>query len=253
MKEKFTISQLKERHSVRSFIDSPVPQPLRDKIKSMVTMIDTHEAGMHFEVFFDDNEPFKGFTRSYGFFRNPRNYIAAVVDVSFPGAYERAGYFAEQLVLNMVQLGIGTCYVGGTFDRNHTGVNLRVDRKILFLILFGIEDKETRRPVQKLMMKMMKRGNIAASQFFVGSEEELSKALEAVPQLPECLEALDCAPSSLNKRPARLRFSDNRIEVYIPDRKDDKQLIDLGIAKFNVQAVLPEENNDIIESIPGLL
>ncbi len=92
MLEKFTINQLKERRSVRSFIDSSIPQSMRDTIKSMVTMIDTHEAGMHFEAFFDDDNPFRGFTRSYGFFRNPKNYIAAVVDVSFPGAYERGGY-----------------------------------------------------------------------------------------------------------------------------------------------------------------
>lgn len=252
MNEKFTIDQLKERHSVRSFIDSPLSQPMRESIKAMLTMIDTHEAGMHFEVFFDDNEPFRGFTRSYGFFKNPKNYIAAVVDTSFPSAYERAGYFAEQVVLNMVQMGLGTCFVGGTFDSSKTGVHLRADRKILFVILFGIEDKEIKRPLQGLMTKMMKRGNITADKFFVGTAEEKEDAMKTVPQLEECLLALDCSPSSLNKRPARIRWTDNHLEVYIPVLKDEKQLIDLGIAKFNVQAVLPEDNTDIMMSIPGL-
>ncbi len=252
MLEKFTINQLKERRSVRSFIDSSIPQSMRDTIKSMVTMIDTHEAGMHFEAFFDDDNPFRGFTRSYGFFRNPKNYIAAVVDVSFPGAYERAGYFSEQLVLNLVQLGLGTCFVGGTFDPTKTGVNLRVDRKILFVILFGYEDKAAKRPIQNLMVKMLKSVNVSASKLFVGTENDYEDALKAVPELPACLEALDCAPSWMNKRPARIRWTENHLEVFVPESDDNKRLIDLGIAKFNVQSVLPEDNTDIIMSIPGL-
>lgn len=252
MIDKFTISQLKERRSVRSFVDSPLPQPLRDSIKAMITMIDTHEAGMHFEAFFDNDDPFRGFTRSYGFFRNPKNYIAAVVDLSYPDPYDRAGFFAEQIVMNLVTMELGTCFVGGTFDSNHTGVHLRADRKILFLILFGIEDKEVKRPVQGFFTKLMKRNNISAEKFFVGSPQDYQEAEKAVPNLDECLMALDCAPSSLNKRPARLRWRDNHIEVYLPDKKDDKQLIDLGIAKFNVQAVLPEDKTGIMMSIPGL-
>ncbi len=248
MNDKFSIEQLKERHSVRSFIDSPLPDSTRDTIKAMLTMINTHEAGMHFEAFFDNDDPFRGFARSYGFFKNPKNYIAAVVDMSFPDPYERAGYCAEQVVLNMVSMGLGTCFVGGTFDSKHTGVNLRVDRKILFVILFGYEDKQIKRPVQGFFMKMMKRNNIAAEKFFVGTAEELARARELCPKLDECLMALDCSPSSLNKRPARLRLKDDKLDVFLPDKKDDKQFIDLGIAKFNVQAVLPAEMEEILLS-----
>lgn len=222
---------------MRSFITSPIPTADRDRIKAMLTMINTHEAGMHFEAFFDNNEPFKGFTRSYGFFRNPSNYIAAVVDTDFAGYYERAGYFAQQVVMNLTDMGIGSCYVGGTYDAAHVGVHLRAGRKILFLIVFGYEDTSARRPVINAMLKMMKRKNIAARQFFAGTDAEYDEAVKRFPRLPEYLEALDCAPSSLNKRPVRLRVREGEIELFLPEGCQPKQEIDLGIARFNVECL----------------
>ena len=69
-------------------------------------MVNTREAGMHFELVCDDPAPFKGFKASYGMFKGVRNYVAAVVDTSFPDSYERAGYFGQQIVVKAVGLGL---------------------------------------------------------------------------------------------------------------------------------------------------
>ncbi|MDE6400485.1 MAG: hypothetical protein K2L68_06455, partial [Muribaculaceae bacterium] len=86
---------LEKRHSVRSYSDKPVATAVLNKIKAAVTMVNTHEQGLKFQVITDDPEPFHGFDKAYGMFSNPRNYIAAVVDTATPDVYERAGYFAE--------------------------------------------------------------------------------------------------------------------------------------------------------------
>lgn len=225
---------LKKRHSVRSFTTDPIDPDIIKSLKSAVTMINTHEAGAHFQIVTDDDAPFKGFSHSYGFFRNPRNYIACVMDMSFPDAMERAGYFAQELVMKCVESGLGTCYVGGTYNASGTDIQIRADWKLLFLILFGYPGGKDR-TVARMMMKMAHRHDRTPEQFFTGDEKSLEQAVALYPQLPVGLEALACSPSSLNKQPVRVRFADgdnNSLEICV-DPSNPKNLIDLGIAKYN--------------------
>lgn len=226
---------LKKRHSVRSYTTGPVDGEILKKIQAEITMINTHEAGLFFQMRTDDLAPFDGFRKSYGFFRNARNYIACVVDLNFSSTRERAGYFAESLVVRMTELGLGTCFVGGTFDSASTGARIRPGETLLFLILFGYEDASAKRPVMNMMTKLMHRKDPSWRDFFSGNPQSFGEALTEFPKLEEGLHAVALAPSSLNKRPVRIIFSGEngkRIRAFVDDT-NAKNLIDLGIAKFN--------------------
>ena len=75
--------------------------------------------------------------------------------------------------------------------------------------------------------------------FFVASENKES-ILKSNEKLDKALHAVSVAPSSLNKRPARVRYENGEISMYA-ERDDDKTMIDLGIAQYNFQAVYPGE------------
>ena len=225
---------LRSRRSVRTYSTEPVSQDIVNKLKAEVTFINTHENGLKFQLFFNDDNPFKGFFKSYGTFVNPRNYLAAIVDTGVPHILEKSGYFAEKFVIKAVELGLGTCFVAGTYDVNSINAQLRAGEKILFVVLFGNTIKKDRLS-EKMLVKLVHRKKMTPEDFFE-PKSDYEIALSQFPDLSEGIEAVACAPSSLNKRPTRLfiRTIDDRKHLCARvDDSNQKNLIDLGIAKFN--------------------
>lgn len=197
-------------------------------------MINTHQQGLKFQLVTDDPDPLAGFSKSYGVFTNPRNYVGAVVDTATPHALERAGYYAQQFVIKAVELGIGTCFVGGTYNEHKVKVQLRAGEKVLFLILLGYPLNKTKL-LARMMSKMVHRKEMTFEQFFE-PQEEVNSAISETPMLQVGLEAVACAPSALNRRPVRLfidNINGNKEICAKVDASNPKNLIDLGIAKYN--------------------
>ncbi len=225
---------LRGRHSVRTFRDEELGLEAVKKLRAEITMINTHQHGIKFQLITDDPDPLKGFSKSYGIFENPRNYMAAVVDTATPDILERAGYFAEQFVIKATQLGLGTCFVGGTYNEKTVKAQLRAGEKILFLVLLGYE-KVKGRMLGKLMADLVHRKKMGVSEFFEPSSE-YEQAVRDCLILETGLEAVACAPSALNKRPTRVFFKDvdgEKTPCARVDASNPKKLIDLGIAKYN--------------------
>lgn len=225
---------LESRHSVRSFSLEEIPAGIVVKLKAEVSMTNSHEQGMRFQLVVNDSGPFDSFSHSYGLFRNARNYLAAVVDVATPDAYERAGYFGERFAIKAVNLGLGTCFVSGTFDSSKAKVQVRAGEKVVFLIALGIPLHKDR-PVANFLARLVHRKEMRLSDFFE-PEDEIEKAYEEFPELRDGIKGIACAPSAMNRRPVRV-FIDKTdgMNCLCAKVKDGNTafLIDLGIAKFN--------------------
>ena len=89
----YTLKELRGRKSVRGYTEESLSESIRNTLNAEATFINSHEAGLNFQVRYDDADPFRGLTRSYGMFRGVRNYLAVVIDPTFEFALERAGYF----------------------------------------------------------------------------------------------------------------------------------------------------------------
>lgn len=232
--EKTPLEILQSRHSVRSFTLQPIPQDILNRLKATVTMINTHQHGLKFQLIMNDPEPFKSFSRSYGSFTDPTHYLAAVVDTSVENVYERAGYFAQQFAIKAVEAGLGTCFVGGTYNPDRVKAQLRAGEKVLFIVLFGYPlGKE--KLLARLTVKFAHRKKRSFADFFEPADQ-LAQALTLFPDLRLGLEAIACAPSALNRQPVRVFLIGSGGDV-VPCAKvaepDQGKLIDLGIAKFN--------------------
>ena len=239
-----TIEFLRSRHSVRRYTSQTLSDNICRKLRASITMINTHEAGLHFELICDDPAPFDGFKASYGMFHGVRNYIACVVDISFPNVCERAGYYAQQLVMEAVGMGLGTCYVGGTFNSGLVKVMLRADWKMLFIIALGYADVKQQTFLSSLAMKIAHRHDRCADDFFMEDEGiSLVEAKRMLPWLERGLQGLVSAPSSLNRQPVRIKPTwcygisnrgDRVLTVKaILDRNFKDALVDLGIGMYN--------------------
>lgn len=235
------IELLKKRHSVRSYAPVSLDDDVRNRLRSEVTYINTHEAGLNFQLCFNDSGAFSGLSRSYGMFRNVGNYLAAVIDPTFPDAFERAGYYSEQFALECVKIGLGSCFVGGTFSRGHLSAQVEVYEKVPFVVAFGIPEEAKTTFIGRMTARMAHRKVRLPRDFFAGTDPEYEKALGMFPWLGTALEAVACAPSALNKQPVRLRVAEKEgvmgIGAFTMD--PEKYAVELGIAKFNVAAAVP--------------
>lgn len=221
---------LEQRRSVRAYSPESVPDEALGHLRAEVSYINSHEAGLRFQIITGDPEPFKDFDRSYGSFRNVRNYLAAVIDTASPDVRERAGYFAERFTIKAVGLGLGTCFIGGTYRKGSVKAQLRAGEQVLFVVAFGIpENKE--RMLARLTSKVFHMRRMAPRDFFnpVGEAEIAEDEFHF---LPDGLKAIACAPSSLNKRPVRVELKEGFLRAFV-QKETPESLVDLGIAKFN--------------------
>lgn len=204
-------------------------------------MFNSHNAGINLQLCFDDSDPFAGFSRSYGMFSNVHNYLAPVIDPSFGDALECAAFCAEEFAVRLVTLGLGSCFVSGTYSASHVNAQMEVYEKLPFILPFGY-------PVEKqtilggMLTKMIHRKKMSPGDFFEGTDEEYADAVRRIPQLETALEAVACAPSAMNRRPVRLApemeaAGRPSFKAFTVTEGDDA-LIDLGIAKANVAMVI---------------
>lgn len=237
------IDILEKRHSVRSFQKRELPTDIINKLRSEVTYINSHESGLNFQLAFGDGAPFEGFKRSYGMFRNVTNYLVAVIDPTFKYAEERAGYWAENFVIELVKLGLGSCFVGGTFSRNDVSARVEVYEKIPFVVAFGYPDVKNTSFIGKVTTAFAHRKEKSLESFLINPEETRAVATSEGINLELVLKAVKCSPSALNKQPVRIGIKDVEGEKRLCAEVEDyeKNALDLGIAKCNVALAVPGE------------
>jgi nitroreductase len=114
------IEATNKRVSVRTYIDQPIEKEKRDEI---IRLLHSNEEGpfgnrVRFELI-DLSEMEKKEMKAlgtYGFISGASFYIASALKGSKRGM-EDVGYCFEKIILEVTNLGLGTCWMGGTFKR----------------------------------------------------------------------------------------------------------------------------------------
>ena len=127
---------IKERHSVRQFKDMPIDEEARAVLDEMAEEINK-ETGLKFQVIYDDPECFKTLLAHYGRFKNANNYIALVGDKGLDDLDEKCGYYGQKMVLKAQELGLNTCWVGGSYGKGKCKADAEKGEKIVCVIAFG--------------------------------------------------------------------------------------------------------------------
>ncbi len=201
-----TLDLLSKRHSVRSYSTRPLSDSDKARIRSAVTAVNSHEAGLHFVLVTDSPEAFDGLGRSYGVFRGVRNYIALIVDSSsYKFMPEKAGYYAQMLVMKCVSMGLATCFVGATFSRRHLNVQLRAGWEILAVVTLGYpeDNSQTEGLIARVTHKLLKRKSKGPLQFYAG-DLPWGEVENIFPGMLDALKAVALAPSAMNRQPVSI-------------------------------------------------
>jgi len=225
------------RHSTRSFKEESLTPEHINVLMNLTK--ECSKEGVHFDVKFQSEGPFKSFLKTYGMFFGVKNYIICTIDETTDLLYEKSGYYGEKLVLGLTEIGISTCFVGGTYDDKQLETEKRV---ISYLIPFGYElDQNTLR--NKITKTVLKRKLRDASYFMEGEFEKLPLWLQ------NGIHSLIHAPSALNQQ--NYHLNDENDSLYIKTSRQSKYAwVDLGIAKYQFEYIC--ENGFFDSGSPAL-
>lgn len=221
------IEAIKQRHSVRSYL----PGSLTGSQQSELTEYASAAAspfGGHVTIRLRHYDLSGGFRPStYGMIKGATDFfIIGIADDDMSAL--SAGFRFEQVVLRACQLGLGTCWIGGTFkgsdfDRDESwpdGERLRIvcpvgkagKQRLIERVAHAAIGSSRRKPFDRL--------------FYDG---DFDRPLSPDSRYGQSLEMLRLAPSSTNSQPWRAVVCDNTVHFYYRSASS-YALIDCGIA-----------------------
>ena len=139
---------------------------------------------------------------------------------------EKVGYWGEKLVLEATRLGLGTCWVGGTFDRAACPCRLLPDEELVCVITVGHVSAELGGK-ERFIYRMVHRSTKPLEALYDAGGETPPDWFAAG------MRAVRRAPSALNRQPVRFVWRDGAVSASVPDYAS--QAVDLGIAKLHFE------------------
>lgn len=241
--ENSVIDVIKSRKSRRNYLDIELSQDIIVKIKNILSAYSIGPFGNIVKFYFVEKSTAIAENKvklgTYGFISGPKYFIVSEIKKS-PHAFEDSGYLFEKVILHLTELGLGTCWLGGTFSRkDYVGMlNIEKDSIIPAITPVGYaNDKKNFK--EKIVRWGAKADNrISRDKLFFNEDISTSLTKEEAGMYYTPLEMLRIAPSASNKQPWRVIKQNNvfhfclrRTPGYNKTIKNiDLQLIDIGIA-----------------------
>jgi len=199
---------------------------------------------------------------TYGMIKGARWFLAGAMKKA-PGAEEDYGYLLEGVILKAAELGLGTCWLGGTFHRDDytQALDLQSDEFIPAItpVGYATPSKRLKEFLIATLIQVRTRKPLKDWALLNGEAGIYRDALEAV----------RLGPSASNKQPWRIFLArDGSAHFYLeetPNYNADSvarcgfpiQRLDLGIAFFHWEQVLKDEGsfgnwsrNDPVLTVP---
>lgn len=177
---------------------------------------------------------------TYGMISGASVYIAGSV-IPGPMAMEDFGYRMEDLILNATRLGLGTCWLGGTFRRGEFAERLSLESGEIIPAVTPVGFAAARPGIRETIVRGLVRAGSRRpfhSLFYSAELEALTETTAGAEVT--ILEAVRLAPSASNKQPWRIICTGKGKEFHLFLDEDPLynraipgikiQYIDMGIA-----------------------
>lgn len=242
---------IKDRHSVRTYSVEVLDKDLKNKIKDYAAGIKgPFSSEVRLEVIdsLDFAEGAGNKFGTYGVIKGAKTFIAAATQKEDHNM-EQLGYTLEKLMLYAASIGLGTCWMGGTFKRSQFAELINLKEGELLPIVTPIGHPAERRAFVDSMMRRLagsdNRKPWSELFFEVSFDKPLRK--EAAGRYGEVLEMVRLAPSASNKQPWRILKQGNEYHIFLKETKGyanalgfNIQKIDIGIAMCHFEMTAEE-------------
>ena len=208
------------RRSVRRYdrtaLDTGTINQVQHLIESAEPLIpENHFSVQHHDGMLIDND-FISSMGAYGYIVTPPHALAPyIIGNHYP--LVDLGYRVEQIVIQLTNLGIGTCYIGTLYreEANRTRLNLPADSRCGALVVFGYPASSATGRTLDSLMRSVPRGNTRLPMkqiFYQGSFDHPAYPPD---DLFPLLSAARFSPSAVNAQPWRFLWHDGELHIFV--------------------------------------
>lgn len=236
------IQNIKNRTSVRSYTGQ---QLTSDQVKAVRSIISSVSAPFNSKIRIElvNKEEGYGTERlgTYGVISGVRDFLVAAYEPSSMAEYE-VGYVLEEVILRCTELGLGTCWLGGTFKQSDFASAIGLKEEEILPVVSPVGVPAKKRTFIDAAMGFMARHTTRRkfeTLFFDGGWDKALTDKSAGRYLVP-LEMVRLAPSARNGQPWRVVLVDGMLHFYRNVRTSTFTKIDLGIALCHFELTCKE-------------
>lgn len=180
---------------------------------------------------------------TYGLLAGVQVFIVAVINAQAGNPVE-LGYLFEKAILTATDLGLSTCWLGGTFNRGDFEKNIELGEHEYIPIVSPIGYAKDHRSLMDSSLRFGAGSNArkAWTELFFADDQKTPLTYDNAGLYNTALEMVRLGPSASNKQPWRILKMNNKFHFFIQRNpgygeklKYDIQLNDLGIAKCHFE------------------
>jgi nitroreductase len=247
----FSIEEaVRKRYSVRNYQEKEIETDKRKAIESFIDSLD-NPLGNKVKFHYLDNKDIKNKEKlgTYGVIKGANQYIGTTIKLE-PMALEALGYELEAVVLYLAHLGLGTCWLGGTFDREGFANAMNIKEGEVFPAITPYGYATANKHEKEIEMRAMIQADHRKewNQLFYINNLQSPLTKEEAGDLAFALEMVRLGPSASNKQPWRILLQDGVCHFYEykePGYSDffpyDIQRVDIGIAAAHFDFAVKEK------------
>ena len=248
---------VKRRYSCRTYIDRPIEATDRQTLSEYVSSLGVGPLGSHTRFLLvaateKDRESLRGLG-TYGFIKGATGFIVGAVRPG-PKGMEDYGYLLEHAVLVATDLGLGTCWLGGSFTKSSFARKIGTTRSEVVPAVVAVGYPAEGSRGGRVRKRAGSDRRLPREQLFL--ERKLGEPLDfsRAAGYADVLEAVRWAPSASNKQPWRLVRSGEAWHFYLQRSKGygkgsavfsllrlaDLQRVDMGIVMCHFELAARE-------------
>jgi len=179
---------------------------------------------------------------TYGFIKDAQHFIAGAVK-SQPMCFEDYGYALESIILNATELGLGTCWLGGTFNRQGFTKEMSLVNGEEMPAITPVGYKAERRGLEKMMRwAANSRNRKPWNQIFYDKQQGTPLTRDHAGIYETAFEMVRLAPSASNGQPWMIILDEDTVHFYHKGKTeyDVFRQLDLGIAFSHFKLTMKE-------------
>lgn len=243
---------IKARTSVRTYRKQPLTPEIKERIHAYLQGLEgPFQVNTRIELIDSETALSQSNAKlgTYGVIRGASSFLAAAVEKA-DKSLEELGYVLEKAILFATSLGLGTCWLGGTFSKSEFSRALKLAEHEYMPAVTPIGYPADSRSFVDAFMRFAAGSKNRKSWEELFYEENFGESLKQAKagKYSVPLEMVRLAPSASNKQPWRIVRSGKDFHFYLQHTKGyakmlafDIQRLDMGIAMCHFEHAAVEE------------
>lgn len=241
---------IKQRRSVRNYNGMVISEEHEKLILSYISKPENlvGKFGHKMKIYLNKTDGRKsGKIGTYGIIKNAPAYLVTVCETSKEALVD-CGYVFEKLVLYIESIGLNTCWMGGTFNRNKIKLQDQISANEMITIISPVGYGASKSSIiDKTFRRLAKSDHRKDFDLLFFNEDFEHRIEESF--IIDILEQVRIAPSASNQQPWRIVMgADGTVHFYIERTPDygkgklsyDIQMVDIGIAISHYEIMVGE-------------